>query len=213
MTSMILNSFSTHQQRRFATAMIRAAVLSARPATFVGDKPHHEYIDVYDASRHREKIIEILQSWGMDVKLFASMIDYFVFTRADNSELSPGTVTARRLVDWKKAFQPEEIFAADASSREEREVRRRSWKDRAKALARDGVEFAASHFSGKSFHDMDPAFVDQIIATLPSMPGMRRSRCAPTHWCRGDFPSRPDMGSSCRSPPRWATRPASSSSA
>ena len=150
--------------------MIRAAVLSARRRPSRGDKPHHESIDVYDASHHREKIIEILQSWGMDVELFASMIDYFVFTRADNSELSPGTVTARRLVDWKKAFRPEEIFAADASSREEREVRRRSWKDRAKALARDGLEFAASHFSGKSFHDMDPAFVDQIIATLPSMP-------------------------------------------
>ena len=73
-------------------------MLSARPATIVGDKPHHEFIDVYDASRHREKIIEILESWGMDVKLFASLIDYFVFTRADKSELSPGTVTAGRLV-------------------------------------------------------------------------------------------------------------------
>ena len=182
-----LNSFLTHQQRRFATAMIRAAVLSARPATFVGDKPHHEFIDVYDASRHREKIIEILESWGMDVELFASLIEYFVFTRADKSELSPGTVTVGRLARWKNAFRPEEIFGVDASSGEEPEVRRRSWKERAKALGRDGLEFAASHFSGKTFHDMDPAFVDQIIATLPSMPDYEKISLRTNTLVQGGF--------------------------
>jgi hypothetical protein len=149
--------------------MIRAAVLSARPQRAAGEDIHFESIDLYDASRYRNKIYDILASWGMDTDLYQVLIDHVVFSRAEDSELAPGTVTAPKLARWKAVLEQRNPFGATAQRQETETAEQRSLSQRAKQLAIDSAKAVAGYFSGREFDPVDPEDVQQILDSLPAI--------------------------------------------
>ncbi len=156
-------------RRTFVYAVIRAAVLSARPQRPVGEDRHFESIDLYDASRYRKEIFEILKSWGVDTALYQVLIDHVVFSRAEDSELAPGTVTAHKLARWKAVLEQDNPFSANPERQKKIIPEERSWKDRARQLPVEAAKAVAGQFSGKAFDPMDPAAVEQIVASIPAI--------------------------------------------
>ena len=142
------------KQYHLVATMVRAAMLAARPQTLIGEQAKVEPIDTYDASRYRPKIIAILKSWGWsddDVKLHEVMVDTIVFSRAENSDKAPGTVTARRLNRWLGYLKQGNANAAAKPLI--------SRKDRAVGYWNKFVGFA----SGMELGPMDPSLVDRFI--------------------------------------------------
>jgi hypothetical protein len=193
----------TEQQYQLIATMIRAAILAARPQTEIGDQAKVEAIDTYDASRYRPEIIAILESWGWsddDVTLYRVLIDHFVFSRAENGDKAPGTVTARRLSRWLEYFQEglEHIAAQEAASGgESRQASsasgddpgQASWKERAKARASDAWNALVGYVSGKEIGAMDPALVDSFInGSIPALAKYGKISLRTNTMVSGGFP-------------------------
>jgi hypothetical protein len=156
-------------RRTFVYAMIRAAVLSARPQRPVGEDRYFESIDLYDASRYRKEIFEILSSWGVDTALYEVLIDHVVFGRAEDSALAPGTVTAHKLARWKAVLEQANPFRAIPQQQEQKTAEEKSLKDRARQLPIQAAKAVGGFFSGKAFDPMDPEHVEQIVASLKAI--------------------------------------------
>jgi hypothetical protein len=199
----VIRELLTEQQYQLIATMIRAAILAARPQTEIGDQAKVEAIDTYDASRYRPEIIAILKSWGWsddDVRLYQVLIDHIVFSRAENGDKAPGTVTARRLSRWLEYFQGglERIAAQEAASSDEPrqassasgdDPGQASWKKRAKARARDAWNALVGYVSGKEIGAMDPALVDSFInGSIPALAKYGKISLRTNTMVSGGFP-------------------------
>jgi hypothetical protein len=172
--------------------MIRAAVLAARPQMLIGDQPKLEAIDTYDASRYRQEILAVLESWGWskeDLELYEALIDGIVFSRAENSDKAPGTVTAKRLARWLKSFRQgivihkaQDIVLGD-------EPGQASLKDRAKARARDAWNSLVGYVTGIEIDTMDEDLVEAFITgAVPAISNFGKISLRTNTMVNGGFP-------------------------
>jgi hypothetical protein len=159
-TEFIRDQVLGQERSNFLTALIRAAVLSARPKTIAraGVESNFEPIDTYDASRHRQKIYDILESWGLDTELYRALIDEVVFSRAEASKGAPGTVTAEAIARWKAEFIPTEEFKSHV--RQARKGARRKV-----SLKKETAEY----FTGKDMSPINPELVERIVAAIEDL--------------------------------------------
>jgi hypothetical protein len=150
-----------NEQSNLVTALIRAAVLSARPTTVArlpDVESHFEHIDAYDASRYAPQIDDILTSWGLDIELYRALIDEVVLGRAEASRHAPGTVTADTLARWHAEFTPSEEFQS---------YLRQQRKDaRGKIPAGRKV---ADYFSGKDTTPISPELVERVVTAIDAL--------------------------------------------